>query len=132
MTTDDDSYRQGLRIRREVLGDAHVDRALGSADPLTDDFQELVTRYAWGTVWARDGLGRRDRSLVTLALLAALGRDEELPLHVRGALTNGVTREEIAEVLLHTAVYAGVPAANTAFAVARRTLAEIDGQPPPE
>ena len=132
MTTDDDTYRQGLRIRREVLGDAHVDRALGSADPLTDDFQELVTRYAWGTVWARDGLGRRDRSLVTLALLTALGRDEELPLHVRGALTNGVTREEIAEVLLHTAVYAGVPAANTAFAVARRTLAEIDGQPPPE
>ena len=132
MTTDDDTYRHGLRIRREVLGDAHVDRALGSADPLTDDFQELVTRYAWGTVWARDGLGRRDRSLVTLALLTALGRDEELPLHVRGALTNGVTREEIAEVLLHTAVYAGVPAANTAFAVARRTLAEIDGQPPPE
>ncbi len=132
MTTDDDTYRQGLRIRREVLGDAHVDRALGSADPLTDDFQELVTRYAWGTVWARDGLGRRDRSLVTLALLTALGRDEELPLHVRGALTNGVTREEIAEVLLHTAVYAGVPAANTAFAVARRTLAEIDAAPPPE
>lgn len=132
MTTDDDTYRQGLRIRREVLGDAHVDRALGSADPLTDDFQELVTRYAWGTVWARDGLGRRDRSLVTLALLTALGRDEELPLHLRGALTNGVTREEIAEVLLHTAVYAGVPAANTAFAVARRTLAEIDAAPPPE
>ena len=132
MTTDDDTYRRGLRIRREVLGDAHVDRALGSADPLTDDFQELVTRYAWGTVWARDGLGRRDRSLVTLALLTALGRDEELPLHVRGALTNGVTREEIAEVLLHTAVYAGVPAANTAFAVARRTLAEIDAAPPPE
>ena len=132
MTTDDDTYRQGLRIRREVLGDEHVDRALGSADPLTDDFQELVTRYAWGTVWARDGLGRRDRSLVTLALLTALGRDEELPLHVRGALTNGVTREEIAEVLLHTAVYAGVPAANTAFAVARRTLAEIDAAPPPE
>jgi 4-carboxymuconolactone decarboxylase len=132
VTTEDDTYREGLRIRREVLGDAHVDRALGSADPLTGDFQELVTRYAWGTVWARDGLARRDRSLVTLALLAGLGRDEELPLHVRGALTNGVTRAEIAEVLLHTAVYAGVPAANTAFAVASRTLAEIDGEPPPE
>lgn len=124
--SEDSAYTEGMRIRREVLGDAHVDRAMAAADAFTGDFQELVTRYAWGTIWARDGLGRRERSLITVALLAGLGRDEELPLHVRGALNNGVTREEIAEVLLHTAVYAGLPAGNTAFAVARRTLDEID------
>lgn len=119
---EDEQYANGMRIRRQVLGDAHVDRAQASVDDFTRDFQEAITRFAWGTVWSRDGLGRRERSLVTLALLAGLGRDEELPLHVRGALNNGVTREEISEVLLHTAVYAGVPAANTAFAVARKTL----------
>jgi 4-carboxymuconolactone decarboxylase len=119
---EDEQYANGMRIRRQVLGDAHVDRAQASVDDFTRDFQEAITRFAWGTVWSRDGLGRRERSLITLALLAGLGRDEELPLHVRGALNNGVTREEISEVLLHTAVYAGVPAANTAFAVARKTL----------
>lgn len=124
--TDDEQYAAGMRTRREVLGDAHVDRAQAAADDFTADFQEFITRYAWGTIWTRDGLGRRERSLITLALLAGLGRDEELPMHVRAALTNGVTRDEIKEVLLHTAVYAGVPAANTAFAVARRTLDELD------
>lgn len=120
-------HRDGLAVRRAVLGDAHVDRSLAGADDFTADFQALVTRYAWGSVWARDGLSRRDRSLITLALLAGLGRDGELPLHVRGALANGLSRDEIKEVLLHTAVYAGVPAANTAFAVARRTLDGLDG-----
>jgi 4-carboxymuconolactone decarboxylase len=126
VTTNDEQYAAGMRTRREVLGDAHVDRAQAAADDFTSDFQEFITRYAWGTIWARDGLGRRERSLVTLALLAGLGRDEELPMHVRGALTNGVTRDEIKEVLLHTAVYAGVPTANTAFRVAKQTLDELD------
>jgi 4-carboxymuconolactone decarboxylase len=130
---EDDQYAEGMRTRRQVLGDAHVDRAQASVDDFTRDFQEFITRFAWGAVWSREGLGRRERSLITLAVLAGLGRDEELPLHVRGALNNGVTREEIAEVLLHTAVYAGVPAANSAFAVARRTLEGLEdaGSSPP-
>lgn len=126
MTEPDDTYAEGMAMRRAVLGDAHVDRSLAATDDFTRDFQEFITRYAWGAVWTRDGLGRRERSLITLALLAGLGRAEELPLHVRGAVNNGVSREEIKEVLLHTAVYAGVPASNTAFAVARRTLEELD------
>jgi 4-carboxymuconolactone decarboxylase len=121
---DDDLYAAGMAVRRAVLGDGHVDRAAAEADDFTGDFQDFITRYAWGAIWARDGLSRRDRSLITLALLAGLGRADELPLHVRGALNNGVTTDEIKEVLLHTAVYAGVPAANTAFAVARRILTE--------
>jgi 4-carboxymuconolactone decarboxylase len=126
---DDEQYAAGMAVRRAVLGDAHVDRAQAGTDEFTRDFQELITRYAWGAVWTRDGLSRRERSLITLALLAGLGRSEELPLHVRGALNNGLTVAEIKEVLLHTAVYAGVPAANTAFAVARRTLADLDALP---
>ncbi len=124
------SYDEGMRVRRAVLGDAHVDAAIERTTEFTADFQDFITRYAWGEVWTREGLGRRERSLITLALLAGLGRSEELPLHVRGALNNGLTRDEIKEVLLHTAVYAGVPAANTAFAVARRTLDELDAEPP--
>ena len=116
----------GFAVRRAVLGDAHVDRAQSQTDDLTRDFQQLITRYAWGEVWSREGLDRRTRSCLTLALLTALHCTDELPMHVRAALTNGVTREEIAEVLLHTAVYAGVPAANTAFSIARRTLDELD------
>lgn len=116
----------GFAVRRAVLGDAHVDRAQAQDDDLTRDFQQLITRYAWGEVWSRKGLDRRTRSCLTLALLTALHCTDELPMHVRAALTNGVTRDEIAEVLLHTAVYAGVPAANTAFAIARRTLTELD------
>jgi 4-carboxymuconolactone decarboxylase len=114
----------GERTRREVLGDEHVDRAQARATEFTAPFQDLLTRYAWGDVWNRPGLERRERSLITLAALTALRAEGELELHVRAALRNGVTREEIREVLLHTAVYAGLPAANAAFAVAQRVLEE--------
>ena len=126
---DDPTFEAGIAVRRAVLGDAHVDRALAQADDFTADFQDFITRYAWGSIWTREGLGRRERSLVTLALLTALGHTEEIPMHVRAALTNGVTQAEIKEVLLHTAVYAGVPAANNAFAVAKRTLDSLDDAP---
>jgi 4-carboxymuconolactone decarboxylase len=126
--TSDPQLAAGEAVRRAVLGDAHVDRAQANADAFTSDFQEMITRYAWGGVWGREGLDRRTRSCITLALLTALHCTEELPMHVRAALTNGLTRDEIKEVLLHTAVYAGVPAANTAFAIAGRTLAELDTQ----
>jgi 4-carboxymuconolactone decarboxylase len=124
-SSDDPTFDAGMTVRRAVLGDAHVDRAMAQADAFTGDFQDFITRYAWGAIWSRPGLGRRERSLITLALLAALGHTEEIPMHVRGALTNGVTREEISEVFLHTAVYAGVPAANNAFTVAKKTLDEL-------
>jgi 4-carboxymuconolactone decarboxylase len=120
----EDPYEEGMRVRREVLGDEHVDRAIENTAALTAAFQELITRYAWGSVWAREGLDRRTRSAITLGVLTALGREQELALHVRAARTNGMTPEEISEVLLHTAVYAGVPAANAAFAIAQRVLAE--------
>ncbi|GAA0899254.1 4-carboxymuconolactone decarboxylase [Virgisporangium ochraceum] len=120
-----DAYERGMAVRREVLGDEHVSRAAG--DAFTAPFQEFITKTAWGEVWARDGLDRRSRSMITLALLAGLGRTEELALHVRAALRNGLSEAEISEVLLHTAVYAGVPAANSAFAVARRVLSADDG-----
>ena len=115
---------RGMKVRREVLGDAHVDRAVESTTPFTADFQDFITRYAWGEIWARPGLDRRTRSCITLAALVALGRDHEVAMHVRAALRNGLTAEEIKEVLLHTAVYAGVPAANSAFAIAQRVLEE--------
>ncbi len=117
-------YEDGMRVRREVLGDEHVDRTVEKTTPLTASFQDLITRYAWGSVWSRDGLDRRTRSAITLALLTALGREHELEMHVRAARRNGLSDEEIGEVLLHTAVYAGVPAANTGFAVAQRVLSE--------
>jgi 4-carboxymuconolactone decarboxylase len=120
----DDTYEGGMRIRREVLGDEHVDRAIENTTDFTAAFQDFITRYAWGSVWTREGLDRRTRSAITLALLTALGREQELAMHVRAARTNGLTPEEISEVLLHTAVYAGVPAANAAYAIAQRTLAE--------
>jgi 4-carboxymuconolactone decarboxylase len=123
----DDAYERGMRIRREVLGDEHVDRAIEDATELTAEFQDFITRYAWGEVWARPGLDRRTRSFVTLTALVALGRFDELALHIRGARRNGVSLEEIKEVLLQTAVYCGVPAANSAFAVFRRVVEE-DGQ----
>jgi 4-carboxymuconolactone decarboxylase len=113
-----------MRVRREVLGDEHVDRALEQTTALTAPFQEFITRGAWGDVWTRPGIDRPTRSAITLALLAALGHHEELALHVRAARRNGLTDAEIGEVLLHTAVYAGVPAANAALAVAQRVLAE--------
>ena len=121
---EDDRRATGTAVRREVLGDAHVDRAVAATTEFTAPFQDLITRYAWGEIWARDGLDRRTRSCITLALLTALHADGEIALHVRAALRNGLTREEIGEVLLHTAVYAGVPAANSAFAIASAVFEE--------
>jgi len=114
----------GMAARRAVLGDAHVDRATAGMTPFTAPFQDLITRYAWGEIWTRDGLDRRTRSCITLAVLATLHHDEELAMHVRAALRNGLSRDEIGEVLLQVAVYAGVPAANRAFAVAQQALIE--------
>ena len=130
--SDADRHAQGMVVRREVLGDAHVDRAVAGTTELTAPFQDLITRYAWGDVWSRPGLDRRTRSMLTLALLAALGHEAELALHVRAAVTNGLSVDEIGEVLLHTAVYAGVPASNSALAVAQRVLADLglDGPTP--
>ena len=125
----DPVHEAGMKVRREVLGDAHVDSAVESTTEFTAPFQELITRYAWGSVWARDGLDRRTRSSITLALLAALGREGELAMHVRAARRNGLSAEEISEVLLHTAVYAGVPAANAAFAIAQRVIADEAPEP---
>jgi 4-carboxymuconolactone decarboxylase len=125
-TADEARYEAGMRVRRAVLGDEHVDRAATSATELTRPFQDYLTRSAWGEVWTRQALDRRTRSFLTLALLAALGHHDELALHVRGAVGNGVTPTQIVEVLMHTAVYAGVPAANSAIVVAQRTLAAID------
>jgi 4-carboxymuconolactone decarboxylase len=116
--------QEGMAVRRQVLGDAHVDRAVAATTPFTAPFQDFITRYAWGEVWSRPGLDRRTRSAVTLAMLVALRSEEELAMHVRAALRNGLRPEEIGEVLLHAAVYAGVPAANAAFAVAQRVLGE--------
>ncbi len=117
---------EGMRIRREVLGDEHVDRAVERTTPETEEFQDFITRYAWGEIWARPGLDRRTRSCITLAMLVALNREHELAMHIRAALRNGVTSDEIKEVLLQSAVYCGVPAANGAFAVFRDVLATLD------
>ena len=120
----DDAYERGMRIRREVLGDEHVDRATQHATEETQEFQDFITRYAWGEIWSRPGLDRRTRSCITLTALVALGRFDELELHIDGARRNGLSDDEIKEVLLHTAIYCGVPAANSAFAVFQRVLAE--------
>ena len=119
-----DKRQKGLEVRREVLGNAHVDRAEASRTPLTDEFQDLLTRYAWGEIWTRPGLDRRTRSCITVAMLVALNRNDELALHMQAALTNGVTVDELKEILLQSAIYCGVPAANTAFGVAAKILAE--------
>ncbi|MBO4165096.1 4-carboxymuconolactone decarboxylase [Micromonospora sp. MMS20-R2-23] len=119
---DHERHEAGMTVRRQVLGDAHVDRAVAGTDGFTADFQDFITRYAWGEVWTRPGLDRRTRSCITLAVLAALRHEEELALHVRAALGNGLTEQEVAEVLLQVGVYAGVPAANRAFTVAREAL----------
>jgi 4-carboxymuconolactone decarboxylase len=121
------TYDDGMAVRREVLGDAHVDRAASATTDLTRDFQELITEYAWGTVWTRPGLDRRTRSLLTITALVSGGHHDELALHIRGALRNGVSVEEVKETLLHCAVYCGVPAANTAFRVAQETIDQLDG-----
>ena len=122
----DDTERstQGMTVRREVLGDAHVDRAVAATTPFTADFQSFITRYAWGDIWSRPGLSRAERSMITLTALAVLRQDEELAMHLRAALRNGLSPDQIKEVLLQVAVYAGVPAANRAFAIASRVLAE--------
>jgi 3-oxoadipate enol-lactonase/4-carboxymuconolactone decarboxylase len=117
-----DDYDAGMRVRREVLGDEHVDRATASMTSVTEEFQELITRYAWGTIWTREGLDRRSRSMITITALVAGRHFDELEFHIRAALRNGLTEEEIVEVLLQTAIYCGVPAANSAFAVANRVL----------
>jgi len=119
-------YERGMRVRREVLGDDHVDRAIAGTTPFTADFQDLITRYAWGEIWNRPGLDRRMRSAITLTALVALGRDEEIAMHVRAARRNGLGDDEIKEVLLHAAIYCGVPAANSAFKIAQRVLEEQD------
>ncbi|GHF20715.1 4-carboxymuconolactone decarboxylase [Amycolatopsis deserti] len=124
----DELYDAGMRVRREVLGDAHVDRATANATEFTQKFQDYITRAAWGSIWTRDGLDRKTRSCVTLAVLTALHCHGEIAMHVRAAVGNGLTADEIGEVLLHTGVYAGVPAANEAFAIAQKTLAGM-GEP---
>jgi 4-carboxymuconolactone decarboxylase len=125
VTGNDESYQRGLKIRREVVGDAHVDRSLAAASEFARPLQEYVTATAWGQIWSRPGLDRRTRSLLTLALLTALNRNHELAVHVRGAITNGCTTQEIQEVLLQTAVYCGAPAALESFRVAERVLNEL-------
>jgi 3-oxoadipate enol-lactonase/4-carboxymuconolactone decarboxylase len=115
-----------MRVRREVLGDAHVDGAAERTTDFTRDFQDLITRYVWGEIWTRPGLDRRTRSCITLTAMVALNREEELALHVRAAVRNGLTQDEIKEVILQCAVYCGVPAANSAFAVAQRVLDELE------
>jgi 4-carboxymuconolactone decarboxylase len=119
-----DRYDRGMEVRRAVLGDQHVDRASATSTNLDDDFQTFITEGAWGSVWARPGLTKRERSIVTLALLAALGHDEEFAMHVRATANTGATREDIKEALLHVAVYAGVPAANRAFKIAKHELSQ--------
>jgi len=121
----DDRYERGMATRREVLGDAHVDRAVANTTEFTAPFQQLLTGFAWGGVWSRPGLDRRTRSCVTLAVLTALHCHDELAMHVRAAVHNGLTAAEISEVLLHTAVYAGIPAANTAYRIAQQTLTDL-------
>jgi 4-carboxymuconolactone decarboxylase len=121
---DESRYDVGMRVRREVLGDAHVEQAQARATRFDAEFQRFITEMAWGTLWARPDLDRRTRSMVTIAILAALGRADELALHIRASQRTGVAPHEIAEALLHVAVYAGVPAANTAFAIAKAALDE--------
>jgi 4-carboxymuconolactone decarboxylase len=120
----DEAHEQGMSVRREVLGDEHVDAAIARTSEFTAEFQDLITRYAWGEIWTRPGLDRRTRSAITLTALVARGQSDELAMHIRAALRNGLSREEIKEVLLQSAIYCGVPAANSAFAVAQRVLEE--------
>ena len=122
--TDAERHARGMKTRRAVLGDAHVDRAEARKNGFTADFQDMITRYAWGEIWSRPGLDRKTRSCITLTAMVAGGHLDELAMHVRAAVRNGLTHEEIKEVLLQTAIYCGVPAANSAFAVAQRVLAE--------
>jgi 3-oxoadipate enol-lactonase/4-carboxymuconolactone decarboxylase len=125
---DRERYDEGMKVRRAVLGDAHVDRSIANLNPQNEEFQNLITRYAWGEIWTRPGLPRHTRSLLTVAMMVALNRADEFKLHARAAANNGVTREEIKEVLLQCAVYCGVPAANTAFHLVQQVWDEVDGK----
>jgi 4-carboxymuconolactone decarboxylase len=125
---DEDRYEAGMQVRRAVLGDAHVDRSIANRTEVTEEFQNFITRYAWGEIWTREGLPRHTRSLLTISMMVALNRSEELALHLRAARNNGVTRDEIKEVLLQTAIYCGVPAANSAFHLADRIFREQDAE----
>jgi 4-carboxymuconolactone decarboxylase len=123
---DRERHAQGMKVRREVLGAKHVDKAEATKTPFTEPFQDLITRYAWGEIWSRPGLPRQTRSLITLAMMVALNRGDEFRMHVRAALNNKVSRDEIQETLLQCAIYCGVPAANAAFHIAQEVFAEID------
>jgi 4-carboxymuconolactone decarboxylase len=123
---DSQRYAQGMKVRRAVLGGQHVDKAVANATPFNEPFQDLITRYAWGEIWTRPGLPRATRSMITLAMMIALNRPEEFRMHVGAALRNGVTREQIQEVLLQSSIYCGVPAANEAFRVAQQVFTEMD------
>lgn len=125
---DEQRYQQGIEVRRAVLGDAHVDRSLDQLTPLNEEFQNFISRYAWGEIWTRPGLARHTRSLITIAMLIALNREAELRMHLKAAVNNGVTREEIKEVLMQSALYCGLPAANSAFHLAAEVFAEQDAQ----
>ena len=121
-----DRYAKGMEVRRAVLGDAHVDRAESKRDAFNEEFQDLITRHAWGEIWTRPGLPRHTRSLLTIGLMVALNRSDEFKLHIRAAFNNGVTRDEIKEVLIQCAIYAGIPAANSAFHMAEEVFAQMD------
>ncbi|CAI0706135.1 4-carboxymuconolactone decarboxylase [Serratia ficaria] len=123
---DEQRYQQGIEVRRAVLGDDHVDRSLSRLTPLNEEFQDFISRYAWGEIWTRPGLERHTRSLITIAMLIALNREAELRMHLKAAFNNGVTREEIKEVLMQSALYCGLPAANAAFHLAAEVFAECD------
>jgi 4-carboxymuconolactone decarboxylase len=125
---DRERHQAGMKVRREVLGNAHVDKAEKNKTPFSEPFQDFITRYAWGEIWSRPGLPRNTRSLITLAMMIALNRSDEFRMHVRAALNNKVTRDEIQELLLQSAIYCGVPAANTAFHIAQEVFAEVDGK----
>jgi 4-carboxymuconolactone decarboxylase len=129
-STIQDLYDAGMVVRREVLGDAHVDRANAGKDSFTEDYQDMITRIAWGGIWTRPGLSRQMRSAVTLTALVAHGHWEELAMHIRAALNNGLSRDEIKEILLQTAIYCSVPSANSAFKTAQKVFAEIDANEP--
>ncbi|MCT4705654.1 4-carboxymuconolactone decarboxylase [Enterobacteriaceae bacterium H11S18] len=123
---DEDRYQQGMEVRRAVLGDAHVDRTLTQITPLNDEFQNFITRYAWGDIWTRPGLERHTRSMITIAMLIALNREAELKMHLRAAFNNGVTREELKELIMHSALYCGLPAANATMHLAQQVFDELD------
>ena len=127
---DRERYEAGMKVRRAVLGEAHVDRSLAKVNDFNSEFQDLITRYAWGEIWTREGLPRHTRSLLTIAMMVALNRSEELALHLRAARNNGVTKDEIKEVLLQCAIYAGVPAANSAFHMAEEVFAQLESTAP--